>query len=197
MENALGASGYTATMLAIVFIVLGLGIAALFAALVLPARWKLKYRMEILFVVLLIGLVWYADRESSAIYKAYQGEIEKAGFIGTAEAAEPGQNFDRVLKVIAFQWGFAFLTDDDEISRNAAVVKPGEKVLFRIFGNDVIHGFNIPVAGITAELDPGVERDLWITAPTEPGKYLIQCLNYCGVGHAQMKAWLVVQGDEA
>ena len=99
--------------------------------------------------------------------------------------------------MIAFQWGFAFLNDEDEISRNAAVVKPGEKVLFRIFGNDVIHGFNIPVAGITAELDPGVERDIWITAPTEPGKYLIQCLNYCGVGHAQMKAWLVVQGDEA
>ena len=197
MEQALGASGYTATMLAIVFIVLGLGIAALFAALFLPARWKLKYRMEVLFVVLLIGLVWFADRESTAIFKAYQGEIERAGFIGAAEAAEPGQNFDNVIKVIAFQWGFAFLNDEDEISRNAAVVKPGEKVLFRIFGNDVIHGFNIPVAGITAELDPGVERDIWITAPTEPGKYLIQCLNYCGVGHAQMKAWLVVQGDEA
>ena len=197
MEQALGASGYTATMLAIVFIVLGLGIAALFAALFLPARWKLKYRMEVLFVVLLIGLVWFADRESTAIFKAYQGEIERAGFIGAAEAAEPGQNFDNVIKVIAFQWGFAFLTDEDEISRNAAVVQPGETVLFRIFGNDVIHGFNIPAAGITAELEPGVERDIWITAPTEPGKYLIQCLNYCGVGHAQMKAWLVVQGDEA
>lgn len=197
MENALGASGYTATMMALVFIVLGLGIAALFAALFLPTRWKLKYRMEVLFVVLLIAMVWYADRESTAIFKQYQGEIQRAGFIATAEAAEPGQNFDRVLKVIAFQWGFAFLTDDDEISRNAAIVKPGEKVLFRIFGNDVIHGFNIPVAGITAELEPGVERDLWITAPTEPGKYLIQCLNYCGVGHAQMKAWLVVEGDEA
>ncbi len=197
MEQALGASGYTATMLAIVFIVLGLGIAALFAALFLPARWKLKYRMEVLFVVLLIGLVWFADRESTAIFKAYQGEIERAGFIGAAEAAEPGQNFDNVIKVIAFQWGFAFLTDEDEISRNAAVVQQGETVLFRIFGNDVIHGFNIPAAGITAELEPGVERDIWITAPTEPGKYLIQCLNYCGVGHAQMKAWLVVQGDEA
>ena len=197
MEQALGASGYTATMLAIVFIVLGLGIAALFAALFLPARWKLKYRMEVLFVVLLIGLVWFADRESTAIFKAYQGEIERAGFIGAAEAAEPGQNFDNVIKVIAFQWGFAFLNDEDEISRNAAVVKPGEKVLFRIFGNDVIHGFNIPVADITAELDPGVERDIWITAPAEPGKSLIQCLNYCGVGHAQMKAWLVVQGEEA
>lgn len=197
MENALGASGYTATMLALVFIVLGLGIAALFAALFLPTRWKLKYRMEFLFVVLLIGLVWYADRESTAIYKAYQGEIKKAGYIGAAEAAESGQNFDRVLKVIAFQWGFAFLTEEDAISRNAAVVKPGEKVLFRIFGNDVIHGLNIPVAGITAEIEPGIERDLWIRAPDKPGKYLIQCLNYCGIGHAQMKAWLVVEGEEA
>ncbi len=197
METALGASGYTAVMLGIVFIVLGLGIAALFAALFLPTRWKLKYRMEFFFVGLLIVMVWYADRESTEMYRQYQGEIERAGFIGTAEAAEQGQNFDRVLRVIAFQWGFAFLTDEDEISRNAAVVKPGEKVLFRIFGNDVIHGFNIPVAGITAELDPGVERDLWITAPETPGKYLIQCLNYCGIGHAQMKAWLVVEGDEA
>lgn len=197
MENALGASGYTATMLAIVFIVLGLGIAALFAALFLPARWKLKYRMEIGFVILLVGLVWYADRESARIFEAYQGEIQQAGFIGTAEAAEPGQNFDRVFRVIAFQWGFAFLTEDGRISRNAEVVEPGEKVLFRIFANDVIHGFNIPAVGITAEYEPGVERDLWIRAPDKPGKYLIQCLNYCGVGHAQMKAWLVVREKDA
>lgn len=197
MENALGLSGYTATMLALVFIVLGLGIAALFAALFLPTRWRLKYRIEALFVVLLVAMVWYADRESTRVFKAYQGEIAQAGFIGTAEAATPGQNFDKVLRVVAFQWGFAFLTDEDRISRNAAVVKPGEKVLFRIFANDVIHGFNIPVAGITAEVAPGEERDLWIRAPEKPGKYLIQCLNYCGVGHAQMKAWLVVEGEAA
>ncbi len=62
--------------------------------------------------------------------------------------------------------------------------------------NDVIHGFNIPVANITAEIDPGDVRELWIRAPSKPGKYLIQCVNYCGVGHAQMKAWLVVEGPE-
>jgi len=196
MENALGLSGYTATMMALVFIVLGLGIAALFAALFLPTRWKLKYRMEFLFVALLIGMVWYADRESTAVFKQYQGEIERAGRL-SAQAEEVDGNFDRVLKVIVFQWGFAFLTNDDAISRNAAIVQPGEKVLFRIFGNDVIHGLNIPAVGITAEIEPGVERDIWIRAPQKPGKYLIQCLNYCGVGHAQMKAWLVVEGQEA
>jgi len=196
MENALGASGYTATMMALVFIVLGLGIAALFAALFLPTRWKLKYRMEVLFVGLLVAMVWYADRESTAIYEEYQGEIAKAGILSAQSEVVEG-SFDRVLKVIVFQWGFAFLTDEDTISRNAAIVQPGEKVLFRIFSNDVIHGMNIPAVGITAEIEPGVERDIWIRAPQKPGKYLIQCLNYCGVGHAQMKAWLVVEGEEA
>ncbi len=195
MENALGLSGYTATMMALVFIVLGMGIAALFAALFLPTRWKLKYRMEFIFVGLLFIMVWYADKKSTEIFEQYQGEIEKAGTLSAEMIAAEG-DFDRVLKVIAFQWGFAFLTDEDAISRNAAIVQPGEKILFRILANDVIHGFNIPAAGITAEVEPGVERDIWIRAPLEPGKYLIQCLNYCGVGHAQMKAWLVVQGDE-
>jgi len=67
-------------------------------------------------------------------------------------------------------------------------------VLLRVLSNDVIHGFNIPVAQITAEIDPDDKRELWIRAPDKPGKYLIQCVNYCGIGHAQMKAWLVV-GD--
>ena len=38
---------------------------------------------------------------------------------------------------------------------------------------------------------------MWIRAPEAPGKYLIQCLNYCGLGHSQMKAWLVVRDDQA
>jgi len=196
MESALGLSGYQATMMIIVFVVLGAGISALFLALFLPARWRLKYWMEIAFVGLLIGVVWYGDKRSAEVYGAYQEEMSNAGILDEP-AIDGAEGFDRELKVIAFQWGFAFLTDENEISRNAAVVKPGERVLFRIFSNDVIHGFNIPAAGITAEFDPGKERDVWIRAPQEPGKYLIQCLNYCGIGHAQMKAWLVVEGAEA
>jgi len=196
MENALGQSGYQATMMLVVYGLGILGTGALFMALFWPKRWKLKYRAEVGFVVLLIGLVWYADRRSTEMFTEYQSALMNAGEV-ISEADEPIGEFDRTLKVIAFQWGFAFLTDDDEISRNAAVVKPGEKVLFRIFSNDVIHGFNIPAVGITTEFEPGEGRDIWIRAPEEPGKYLIQCLNYCGVGHAQMKAWLVVEGVEA
>lgn len=195
MENALGLSGYQALMMTIVFGLGFLGIASLLLALFWPKRWRLKYRIEVGFIVMLLALAWYADNASSKIFTEYQSVLRESGTLA-AEAAQTGEGFDRVLRVIAFQWGFAFLTEDDKISRNAAIVKPGEKVLFRIFSNDVIHGFNIPAVGITTEFDPGSERDLWIRAPEKPGKYLIQCLNYCGVGHAQMKAWLVVEGEE-
>ncbi len=196
MENALGLAGYQSTMMIIVFAVLGLGIAALFAALFLPTRWRLPYSMEFLFVGLLLVMVWYGDSRSAEIYEAYQAPLEEEGVLEIGYDTENG-SFDRSIRVLAFQWGFAFINGEDEISRNAAVVQPGERVLFSLFANDVIHGFNIPAAGITAEFEPGVERDVWIRAPEEPGRYLIQCLNYCGVGHAQMKAWLVVEGDES
>jgi len=196
MENALGLSGYQAIMMTVVFALGLLGIAGLFLAIFWPKRWRLKYRLEVGFVVLLLALAWYADNRSTAIFTQYQSAIRESGTL-SAETTAPSGQFDRELRVIAFQWGFAFLTDKNEISRNAAIVKPGEKVLFRIYSNDVIHGFNIPAVGITAEIEPSQEGSaVWIRAPKEPGRYLIQCLNYCGIGHAQMKAWLVVEGAE-
>jgi cytochrome c oxidase subunit 2 len=74
-------------------------------------------------------------------------------------------------------------------------VKPGEKVLVHVLANDVIHGFQIPAVRFMTEVDPGAVRSIWFRAPKKAGKYLIQCVNYCGVGHYQMKAWLVVKGD--
>lgn len=192
MENALGLSGYQALMMAIVFVLGILGILGLFLALFWPKRWRLKYRVEVGFVIILLGLAWYADSSSTQIFQSYQDAVRESGVLNS-EPTEPSGKFDRELKVVAFQWGFAFINDSDQISRNAAIVKPGERLLFRIFSNDVIHGFNIPAVGITTEFDPGKERRAWIRTPEKPGKYLIQCLNYCGVGHAQMKAWLVVR----
>ncbi len=198
MENALGLSGGQATLIAITIGFTVLGLAGLAAAMFMEKRWKVSYSFEFLFIIVMLVLVYYADWNSKTTYKAYQAELRDWEEVaGTPLAGEVDRgSFDRVLNVAAFQWGFAFITQDKELSRNAAIVKPGEKVLFRIMSNDVIHGFNIPVANIVAEIDPGDVRELWIRAPDKPGKYLIQCVNYCGVGHAQMKAWLVVQGAD-
>jgi len=194
MENALGIWGPQAIMMAITASFTVIGMVMLLAAVFMKRRWKPTYTFEFGFIVLMLGLAWYADYLSVGTYSAYQQNLDSeerkvsGNYTGEGEAA-----FDRVFTVIAFQWGFAFINEDDEISRNAAIVEPGQKVLFKIVSNDVIHGFNIPVAQITAEIDPDNRREVWIKAPDTPGKYLIQCVNYCGVGHAQMKAWLYVK----
>jgi len=197
MENALGIWGPQAIMMAITASFTVLGLIMLFAAILMKRRWKPSYAFEFGFIAVMLGLVWYADKLSVGTYSAYQQNLEEGtkrvsgNYDGVGEQA-----FDRVFTVIAFQWGFGFINEEEEVSRNAVIVEPGQKVLFKIVSNDVIHGFNIPVAQITAEIDPDAQREVWITAPDEPGKYLIQCVNYCGVGHAQMKAWLVVEGNE-
>jgi heme/copper-type cytochrome/quinol oxidase subunit 2 len=195
MENALGIWGPQAIMMAITASFTALGMVMLLAAVFMKRRWKPSYTFEFAFIAVMLGLVWYADNLSFTTYSAYQENLNASEKV-SGNAVEGEAAFDRIFTVIAFQWGFAFINEDQEISRNAAIVKPGEKVLFKIVSNDVIHGFNIPVAQITAEIDPDEAREIWIKAPDTAGKYLIQCVNYCGVGHAQMKAWLVVTGDD-
>jgi len=197
MENALGIWGSQATLMAITASFTVLGLAMLLAAMFMKRRWKPSYSFEFAFIAVMLGLVYYADLESYNTYSAYQENLNaeerkvSGNYTGIGDQA-----FDRVVTVIAFQWGFAFISKNNEISRNAVVVQPGETVLFKVVSNDVIHGFNVPVAQITAEIDPDDKREMWIRAPDKPGKYLIQCVNYCGVGHSQMKAWLVVEGEK-
>ncbi|MFV2093503.1 MAG: hypothetical protein ACC634_10500, partial [Hyphomicrobiales bacterium] len=176
MENALGISGGQTTLITITVVLTVLGLVGLAAAMIMDRRWKVKYSLEFVFIAALLGMVFYADWSSNSTYSAYQSELIAYEAVSgeVVDTTERDKKFDRVLTVIAFQWGFAFITADNEMSRNAAIVKPGERVLFKVVSNDVIHGFNIPVAGYTAEVDPGDVRELWIRAPSKPGKYLIQ-----------------------
>lgn len=197
MQQALGLMGNQALMVSIMFALGIAGIVALFLAVFLPRRWHMAYRMELGFVVLLAALAVFADYDSAATYRTYEAGLSGGGAVsGEAAQGAEAAEFDRRITVYAFQWGFVFLDEEGAASRNAVRVEEGEKVLFTIVSNDVIHGFNIPAARITTEFEPGEKRQIWIRAPDKPGKYLIQCLNYCGLGHAQMKAWLVV-GDGA
>lgn len=198
MQNALGFMLDQTIMIGITLALAATGIVALLLALYWPPRWRLRYRMEIGFIVLLAALVVYADWNSTRTYTEYEADLPPPGAL-SGTLAEPGKadGFDRSLRVLAFQWGFIFLDEQGAASRNAVRVMPGQRVLFTLLSNDVIHGFNIPAARMTTEFEPGERRAIWIRAPEAPGKYLIQCLNYCGLGHAQMKAWLVVGDGDA
>lgn len=195
MQHALGLSGQAVTMFAIM-VALGIaGIAALLLALFWPRRWQIPFRIEVVFAFVLTAVVVFGDLDSSATFRAYETDLPAAETaVIVPEGAAPAV-FDRMVTVLAFQWGFIFLEGDGVASRNAMVARPGERILFRVLANDVIHGFNIPAVKLITEVDPGGTRLVWIRAPEAPGRYLVQCVDYCGVGHAQMKAWLVVEGE--
>ncbi len=195
MYDALGLEGTRVLMIAIMVALGAGGVAALFMALFWPKRWRLPYSAEVGFVAVLVGLLFFAEYSSTKTYRAYEEQFPVVESEGGTATAPPGQKFDREITVLAFQWGFIFYDENGRASRNAIKVEPNDRVLFKILSNDVIHGFNVPVARLTAELEPGTVSYVWMRAPATSGKFLIQCLNYCGLGHAQMKAWLVV-GDQ-
>ena len=129
-------------------------------------------------------------------YWADVPNIEEMSQISGKVAIDAGaESFDKVVTGYLYQWGFIFINPDGSATRNALAVKPGSRVLVHVTSNDVIHGFQIPVVGLTTEVDPKAVRSVWFRAPDKPGKYLIQCMDYCGIGHHQMKAWLVVEGE--
>lgn len=80
-----------------------------------------------------------------------------------------------------------------------ATVKAGSPVEFRVTSADVNHGFAIyaPDGRIVTQTQamPGFTNKLLYTF-NQPGTYTVQCLEYCGLGHAPMRTTLTVVAAE-
>jgi len=196
MNNALGYMGEQNMLFAIMLIMGFVGIIALFFALFTPTRWQVPYSVEIIFAAVIAIVTFGGALVSQKTVNEYWADVpnmdELSKISGKVTIDQGADKFDKVVSAYLFQWGFIFINPDGSATRNALSVKPGERVLVHVLSNDVIHGFQIPVVGLTTEVDPKAVRSTWFKAPKKPGKYLIQCMDYCGIGHHQMKAWLVV-----
>lgn len=93
---------------------------------------------------------------------------------------------DEVVEVVGRQWSWQL---------TPATVQAGKVVEFRVTSDDVNHGFAIyaPDGRIVTQTQamPGYTNKLLYTFD-RVGTYTIQCLEYCGLGHAPMKTSLDV-----
>ncbi len=68
----------------------------------------------------------------------------------------------------------------------------GAKVHFYVTSTDVVHGFLVEHTDVNLEVMPG-----WVSTATHvfrhAGDHLIVCDQYCGAGHADMFAHIVVK----
>ncbi|MEM2237554.1 MAG: cupredoxin domain-containing protein [Candidatus Caldarchaeum sp.] len=98
---------------------------------------------------------------------------------------------DVVIRVEARQFAWQFIYPDGRVSGELKV-KAGQTVKLELHSADVIHSIFIRDLGLKKDVVPGRTNVLYFT-PTVPGRYLIQCAEFCGQGHYSMIAWLVVE----
>lgn len=92
----------------------------------------------------------------------------------------------QVVDVVGRQWSWQI---------TPATVQNNSVVEFRVTSDDVNHGFAIyaPDGRIVTQTQamPGYTNKL-LYRFEQPGTYTVQCLEYCGLGHAPMKTTLEV-----
>ena len=78
------------------------------------------------------------------------------------------------------------------ITANEIRVPEGEKVVFKLYSNNVIHSFWVPEMTGRMDVIPGHERRLSFT-PQQSGTYYGECAEFCGTAHAWMRFVVKVQ----
>jgi cytochrome c oxidase subunit 2 len=93
-----------------------------------------------------------------------------------------------------FAWTFQYQSQNFK-SGELHLVK-GTPYHFKLRAKDVIHSFWVPQFRMKKDAVPGLTTDIRVT-PTRYGKYTLICTELCGLGHATMRAPIVVQDQAA
>jgi len=74
------------------------------------------------------------------------------------------------------------------------VIPTNKKVRFLITGNDVIHSWWVPDLGVKRDAVPGLFTAAWAKTD-QPGTYVGECTELCGLGHAFMPVVVEVKEE--
>ena len=96
------------------------------------------------------------------------------------------------IKVVGQQWFWSFEHADGTKEVNELHVQKDKPYRFEITSLDVNHAFNVPDWTLMIDAVPGRINTLW-NMFTQDGEFLIQCREYCGFSHYNMKAKLFVE----
>ncbi len=106
-----------------------------------------------------------------------------------------------VIKVTAYQWDFRFTYPNGVNITGTCYVPASKSIIFNVTSTDVMHGFGLMDFRVKIEAIPGRYNVIGITTPPLNGNselnYTIRCFEYCGVGHTDMMANLVVMNPTA
>ena len=100
------------------------------------------------------------------------------------------------VRVVARQFSWQFEYPEHGVTSPDLNVPVGQPVVLELISMDVIHSFWVPAFRLKEDALPMRETRLNFTA-SAVGEYPVVCAELCGVGHAQMRARVVVMNPDA
>jgi cytochrome c oxidase subunit 2 len=91
-----------------------------------------------------------------------------------------------------FAWSFGYPGKDNAYVEGELHVPLGRQVHFKMHALDVLHSFWVPEWRIKKDNVPGITTTAIVT-PDKSGTYQLICTELCGLGHAAMRAEVVVE----
>lgn len=82
------------------------------------------------------------------------------------------------------------------INSNEVHLPLGKPIKVLLRSNDVLHDFFVPPFRARMNIVPGMVTSFWFT-PTKPGRYEAMCAQLCGLGHANMRGYVVIEDEAA
>jgi cytochrome c oxidase subunit II len=146
-----------------------------------------------------------ADHEPAQVYGSTQVElawtvipvlIVVVLFLTTAriifaiqDAPRPASALDVTVVGHQFWWEFRYpklnIVTANELHIPVSTREQPEPTYLRLLSADVDHSFWVPQLAGKTDLIPNHPNELWMD-PAEPGLYVGQCAQFCGVEHAKM-----------
>jgi len=97
------------------------------------------------------------------------------------------------VNVRAQQWWWRYdYPGTGVVTANELHIPAGRKVVLSLRSKDIIHSWWAPRLAGKQDVVPGWTNHLTIEA-SEPGTYLGQCVEYCGLSHANMRLKVIAQ----
>ncbi len=170
-----------------------LAVAAFFALLIasLIVVFAVKYRRR---APTSVGVVTQGGTLLEIAWIAIPALITVVIFIWSADvffamSRPPDETLN--IYVVGKQWMWKFQHLDGQREINELHVPEGRAVKLIMTSEDVIHDLFVPAFRVKADVLPGRYTTIWFEA-TRPGRYRIECAQYCGTRHSGMTGDVVV-----
>jgi cytochrome c oxidase subunit 2 len=99
------------------------------------------------------------------------------------------------IQVNGFKWGWNVKYDNGAQTLNEIHVPVDRPVKIVLQSSDVLHSFFVPDYRVKHDVVPGRYTYVWFEAE-EAGESIVFCTEYCGTGHSDMLAKVIVHTEE-